>query len=150
MILRQQPVDLKTSIQWVAVPVILSDSLMQLATAQYFSLRTKKKDGSQVDTPVWFVPAPEEQTYHVFANIGSGKVKRIRNFAEAYVARCDIRGKVLGEWQAAHAELVAESDAIYATFRSKYGLIFRIFDFFSWLGGKNKERQMIKVTINAE
>ena len=72
---------------------------MQLATAQYFSLRTKKKDGSQVDTPVWFVPAPEEQTYHVFANISSGKVKRIRNFAETYVARCDIRGKVLGEWQ---------------------------------------------------
>ena len=123
---------------------------MKLDTAQYFSLRTKKKDGTHVDTPVWFVPAPEEKTYFVFTNSNSGKVKRIRNFAAADVAVCNMRGKLLGQWQPAHAELVAESDAIYAAFRSKYGLTFRVFDFFSWLGGKHKERQMIRVTTEAE
>ena len=66
------------------------------------------------------------------------------------IAVCDVRGKLLGVWQPARAELVAESDTIYAAFRAKYGLTFRIFDFFSWLGGKHKERQMIQVTTDPE
>jgi PPOX class probable F420-dependent enzyme len=117
-------------------------------TANYISLRSKKKDGSQIDTPVWFVRAPDDDSYHVFTNVNSGKVKRVRNFPEVEIAVCDIRGKLLGEWQPARAEIVAESDTIYAAFRAKYGLTFRIFDFFSWLGGKHKERQMIQVTTD--
>ena len=123
---------------------------MALDTANYFSLRSKKKDGSQVDTPVWFVRALDDDSYHVFTNVNSGKVKRVRNFPKVEIAVCDVRGKLLGEWQQARAELVAESDAIYAAFRAKYGLTFCIFDFFSWLGGKHKERQMIQVTTDPE
>ena len=123
---------------------------MALDTANYFSLRSKKIDGSQVDTPVWFVRALDDDSYHVFTNVNSGKVKRVRNFPKVEIAVCDVRGKLLGEWQPARAELVAESDAIYAAFRAKYGLTFRIFDFFSWLGGKHKERQMIQVTTDPE
>ena len=53
---------------------------MTLESESYFSLRTKKKDGSFVDTPVWFVRAPEAHAYYVFANINSGKVKRITSW----------------------------------------------------------------------
>ena len=123
---------------------------MALDTANYFSLRSKKKDGSQVDTPVWFVRALDDDSYHVFTNVNSGKLKRVRNFPKVEIAVCDVRGKLLGVWQPARAELVAESDTIYAAFRAKYGLTFRIFDFFSWLGGKHKERQMIQVTTDPE
>ena len=123
---------------------------MNLDTANYFSLRTKKKDGSHVDTPVWFVRAAPARTYHVFANINSGKVKRIRNFATVDVAVCDWRGKLLGEWLPARAELVAETDDIYAAFGAKYGLTYRVFDFFSKLGGKRKERQIIRVSDLAD
>ena len=123
---------------------------MSLESESYFSLRTKKKDGSFVDTPVWFVRAPEAHAYYVFANINSGKVKRIRNFAEVAVAVCDWRGKILGSWLSARAELVAESEGIYAGFGAKNGLTYRVFDFFSRLGGKRKERQIILVSHVAE
>lgn len=118
---------------------------MILDTVPYFNLRTKRKDGSLVETPVWFVTAPQGEIHHVFTNIHSGKVKRIKNFSEVDVAVCDWRGRLLGDWQPARAELVAETDAIYAAFLSKYGLIYRVFDFFSRLGGKHKERQIICV-----
>ena len=120
---------------------------MTLAAATYFNLRTQKKDGTFVNTPVWFVQAPEAGTYHVFANINSGKVKRIRNFEAVQFAVCDWQGKLLGDWQSGQAELVAESDAIYDAFRSKYRMTFKVFDFFSKLFGKHKERQIIRVVI---
>ena len=120
---------------------------MTLAAATYFNLRTQKKDGTLVNTPVWFVRASEADTYHVFANINSGKVKRIRNFEAVQVAVCDWQGKLLGDWQSGQAELVAESDAIYDAFRSKYRMTFKVFDFFSKLFGKHKERQIIRVVI---
>ena len=116
---------------------------MTLAAATYFNLRTQKKNGTFVNTPVWFVQAPEADTYHVFANINSGKVKRIRNFEAVQVAVCDWQGKLLGDWQSGQAELVAESDAIFDAFRAKYRMTFRVFDFFSKLFGKHKERQII-------
>ena len=120
---------------------------MTLAAATYFNLRTQKKDGTLVNTPVWFVRAPEADTYHVFANINSGKVKRIRNFEAVQVAVCDWQGKLLGDWHSGQAELVAESDAIYDAFRSKYRMTFKVFDFFSKLFGKHKERQIIRAVI---
>ena len=120
---------------------------MTLAAATYFNLRTQKKDGTLVNTPVWFVRAPEADTYHVFANINSGKVKRIRNFEAVQVAVCDWQGKLLGDWQSGQAELVAESDAIFDAFKSKYRMTFKVFDFFSKLFGKHKERQIIRVVI---
>ena len=92
--------------------------------------------------------APEADAYHVFANVSSGKVKRIRNFEAVQVALCNWQGKLLGEWQPGQAELVAESDAIYDAFRAKYRMTFRVFDFFfSKLFGKHKERQIIRVVI---
>ncbi len=123
--------------------------MVTLATAPYFNLKTRKKNGTFVDTPVWFVPASQNNSYHVFANIHSGKVKRIKNFAAVQIAICDVRGRLLGEWQPGHAELVCESEEIYAAFKAKYRLVFRLFNFFSRLFGKHKERQMIRVELLA-
>ena len=122
---------------------------MTIDEAPYFSLRTRKKDGSYVDTPVWFVSSPQRDTYHVFTNIQSGKVKRIKNFSDVELAVCDWRGKLQSNWRPANAELVPETDAIYAAFLAKYGLTYRVFDFFSRLGGKHKERQIICVTTTS-
>ncbi len=122
---------------------------MIIDKAPYFSLRTRKKDGSYVDTPVWFVSSPQRDTYHVFTNIQSGKVKRIKNFSDVELAVCDWRGKLQSNWRPANAELVPETDAIYAAFLAKYGLTYRVFDFFSRLGGKHKERQIICVTTTS-
>jgi PPOX class probable F420-dependent enzyme len=120
---------------------------MTLHNGKYFSLRTQKRDGSYVDTPVWFVSASKGGAHHVFANINSGKVKRIRNFATVQIAVCDWRGGLLGPWQPARAELVPESVSIYVAFQAKYGLVYRVFELFSRLLGKHKERQMICVSL---
>ena len=75
----------------------------------YFNLKTKKRDGRQVPTPVWFV-LRSDGTYIVLANINSGKVKRIRNFPETQAALCNWRGAVYGPWVTLTAILIEQSD----------------------------------------
>ena len=121
--------------------IVISDN------EKYFNLGTLKRDGSFVDTPVWFAQETKAEVYVVLANVNSGKIKRIRNFSDAQVAVCDWKGKLKGEWQKAEVKLVDELENHTRLFRTKYGLQFRVFEFFSWLSGKRKERQMILVTV---
>ena len=110
----------------------------------YFNLKTKKRDGRQVPTPVWFV-LRSDGTYIILANINSGKVKRIRNFPETQAALCNWRGAVCGPWVALTAILIEQSDDFLKLFRSKYGLQFHIFEWASRISGKYKERQFIQL-----
>jgi PPOX class probable F420-dependent enzyme len=41
----------------------------------------------------------------------TGKVKRIRNNPRVRIAPCDMRGKILGEWVEARAEIVTGEEA---------------------------------------
>lgn len=125
----------------MAIPNMISES------EKYFSLGTLKRDGSFIDTPVWFAQEKNAEGYVVLANVNSGKVKRIRNFGDVRVAVCDWKGGLRGEWLNAEAKLVDELETHVRLFRSKYGFQFRVFEFFSWLSGKRKERQMILVTL---
>ena len=77
--------------------------------------------------------------------MNSGKVKRIRNFAETQAAVCNWRGVVHGPWMALSAVLIEESEDFIELFRSKYGLQFRVFEFASRISGKDKERQFIQL-----
>ena len=110
----------------------------------YFNLKTKKRDGRQVPTPVWLV-LQQDGTYIVLANINSGKVKRIRNFPETQAAICNWRGAAYGPWIVLSAVLIEESEDFIELFRSKYGLQFRVFEFASRISGKYKERQFIQL-----
>ena len=117
---------------------------------KYFNLGTLKRDGSYVDTPVWFAKENLGPGFYVLANIKSGKIKRLKNFDAARVAICDWKGRLKEEWQPVVAELVAESEDIIRLFRSKYGLPFYVFEFFSWLSRKRKERQMILLKLTEQ
>ena len=112
----------------------------------YFNLGALKRDGSYVDTPVWLAKGSSGDVFYVLANVMSGKVKRLRNVDSTRIAICDWKGRLKGDWELASAELVTESVDMIRLFRSKYGLQFYVFEFFSWLSGKRKERQMILVT----
>ena len=118
---------------------------MVSADETYFTLGTLKRDGSYVDTPVWFAKKKLGAGFYVLANVKSGKVKRLRNFDSTRIASCDWKGRLKGDWELASAELVSESVDMIRLFRSKYGLQFYVFECFSWLSGKRKERQMILV-----
>ena len=111
----------------------------------YFNLGTLKRDGSYVDTSVWFAKRSSGDAFYVLANVKSGKVKRLRNFDSIRIAVCDWKGRLKGDWELASAELVTESEHVIRLFPSKYGLQFYVFEFFSRLSGKIKERQMILV-----
>ena len=114
---------------------------------KYFNFGTLKRDGSYVNTPVWFVQEQEGNGYLIIANVNSGKVKRIRNFSTARIAISDCRGGLKGEWQNAEVELVPGPEPLMNLFRRKYGVSFNIYEFFSWLFGKSKQHQMIRLIL---
>jgi hypothetical protein len=84
---------------------------------KYLNLETFKKSGDGVKTPVWFVADPsaslDSNGAKLYAyTIGvSGKVKRVRNNARVRIAPCDMRGRVLGEWVEARAEIITGEEA---------------------------------------
>jgi len=83
-----------------------------VAGHKYLNLETFKKNGAGVKTPVWFAADPSssldssDAKLYVYTIGVSGKVKRIRNNPRVKIAPCDMRGKVLGEWVDARAEIV--------------------------------------------
>ena len=117
---------------------------------KYVNLSTQKKDGSFVNTPVWFAQDGDKNDFYIFSAGEAGKVKRIRNFSSVKVAICDFKGNLRGEWISAQAELIDEEDSkvrAYRQLHKKYGLTIKVFDFFSKLFGKYKKRQVIKFKI---
>jgi len=117
---------------------------------KYVNLSTQKKDGSFVNTPVWFAQDGDKNDFYIFSAGEAGKVKRIRNFSSVKVAICDARGNLQGKWISAQAELIDEEESkirAYRQLHKKYGLTIKVFDFFSKLFGKYKQRQVIKFKI---
>ncbi len=77
---------------------------------EYISLATQKRDGSFVNTPVWFAQEGATNIYYVYSLKNVGKVKRIRNFPEVKVGICTYSGKPKGGWFYAIADLVDEPE----------------------------------------
>lgn len=88
-----------------------------LANHKYLSLETLRKSGQGVRTPIWFAPDPSVSLdsaaakLYVYTIGNSGKVKRIRNSPRVRIAPCDMRGRLLGSWLDAKAEIVAGAEA---------------------------------------
>lgn len=117
-----------------------------LEDARYINLATYRRDGTAVETPVWF--AEQRGAYYVFSAGESGKVRRLRNSSQARIAPCDHQGRVLGDWVEAKAAIVTdttEQQTAYRALRRKYGWQMHLLDFFSRLGGKIKKRAVIRI-----
>jgi uncharacterized protein len=81
---------------------------------KYLSLESFRKNGQGVRTPVWFAGDPVSgvpQKLYVYSEADSGKAKRIRRNSRVRIAPCDMRGKLLGDWIEARAEIVAGEEA---------------------------------------
>jgi PPOX class probable F420-dependent enzyme len=103
---------------------------------KYLNVETFRKNGQGVRTPVWFAGEPDNdapQKLYVYSTSDSGKAKRIRNNGRVRVAPCDVRGKVLGEWIDARAEIVTGVDAERGMqlLNKKYMPWKQLLDFFS-------------------
>lgn len=103
--------------------------LDRFVAAQYVSLVTTKRDGTQVATPVWFTRVGDE--LGIITESEAGKVKRIRHTPTVTLAVCDVRGRVAdGETHhAGTARLVTGDDAVAVrrAVARRYGLTYRLF-----------------------
>ena len=118
---------------------------------KYINLATQRKDGTFVNTPVWFTKDEQSNDYFIFSAGEAGKVKRIRNFSSVKVAICNFKGDLKGDWVSAQAELIDEEDSItraYGQFQRKYSVSLKVINFFSRLFGKYKKRQIIKFNLS--
>jgi uncharacterized protein len=123
--------------------------MISLNQTNYLSLATFRKTGAEVRTPVWF--AQQGGTFYLFSNGSAGKVKRLRNSTRARVAPCDVRGKILGEWSEAEAQLLTDPmDAARAhrALLDRYGWQMALLDFFAKLVGRARERVFIAVRLS--
>lgn len=122
-----------------------------LDEARYVNLATFRRSGVAVETPVWFAEGREAGVYFVFSAGAAGKVKRLRRSNAARVAPCDVRGKLLGEWRPARAEIVTQPVEItqaLAALRRKYGWQMWLTDCFARLSGRFSKRAYLRVTVS--
>jgi len=93
---------------------------VEIQGQKYISLGTLRRNGSVVQTPVWF--GEENDKLYVMTKSTLGKSKRIRNNPQVRVAPCTIRGKITGPMFDASARLLsAEAFAkARATINRKY------------------------------
>jgi PPOX class probable F420-dependent enzyme len=85
----------------------------QIAGQKYVSLKTFRKSGVGVATPVWF--GEEDGKLYVMTRSDMGKAKRIRNNPRVGVAPCTIRGTVTGAEFAATARILPVEEHARAT-----------------------------------
>ncbi|MDP6980537.1 MAG: PPOX class F420-dependent oxidoreductase [Myxococcota bacterium] len=119
------------------------------ADARYISVETFRRNGRGVKTPVWCAPCGNEIA--VFTERKAGKVKRLRNNDRIRVARCDMRGKVHGDWVEGTARIVdskREEDHAYAALREKYGWLMMVTDLLSTLSGRIRGRAVLMLRLD--
>src|SRR5215470_6821115 len=114
---------------------------------RYLNLESVKRDGTPVQTPVWF--AEEQGVLYVYTLANAGKVKRIRRPPRIRLAPCTMRGTVIGPWVEADATIVDATTAAHghALLRQKYGWLKGIGDLFSYL--LHRERVVIAIRFPA-
>ncbi|MCH7869415.1 MAG: PPOX class F420-dependent oxidoreductase [Myxococcales bacterium] len=126
-------------------------SRQDCADSTYINLETFKRDGNGVKTPVWCAPLGDKLV--VFTEAKAFKVKRLSRDPKIRVARCDMRGKVRGEWCTGTGRLAdsqAEQDLAYAALHKKYGWIMRVTDFFSTLTGRIHGRAILVLSLDID
>jgi uncharacterized protein len=119
-----------------------------LDDARYVNLLSFKRDGGEAKTPVW--AAPIDGKLGIYTAGDSYKVKRIRRNPAVRVARCDVRGNLMGPWYEGTCAIVedpARRARILEALLRKYGLQMRILNFFATLSGRAKKRVFLEVTV---
>ena len=123
-----------------------SNPFAALALQQFMLLKTFRKNGVEVPTPVWF--AHEDSKLYVMTPASTAKVKRIRNNSHVTVTPCDRAGKIIGndnELEGNASELPAsEYQHAIALLARKYGLLYKIFTGFMNL--RKVQRTYIEIT----
>lgn len=130
---------------------MMSDSVIpsDIAEAKYVALKSFRKSGEAVITPVWIVHENDE--LFIFTQGDSGKVKRIRRDGRVEIAPSSMRGTVKGEWQTGVAQVEdspAAVDHVIDLLERKYGLEYKLFVLFKSKEKVRKGRVIVRVRLN--
>jgi PPOX class probable F420-dependent enzyme len=109
----------------------VTPTLADLAKAQYILLTTFTKDGRPKPVPIW--AAADGDRLLVITEEKSWKVKRIRNTPRVTLATCTMRGRPTSEAVEGTAALLDKSEtaAVYDAIGKRYGIVGKVFNFFS-------------------
>jgi PPOX class probable F420-dependent enzyme len=109
--------------------------LAALFAGRYLSGTSFKRDGTGVETPVWFVS--DGGRLFALTDLHSGKVKRIRRNPRVLVAACRPDGKLRGELLPARAEVLTatpELERVRRLLIQRYKISYRVVMLFYRLG----------------
>ena len=123
-----------------------NDKLARFDNQKYLNLETYRKNGSAIQTPMWFARAGEIIYLYTLAN--AMKVKRIGNNPRVRIVPSNARGTPTGEWVEGRARIVdaAEAERGHLLLRQKYGWMKKIGDLFSRV--RKRERVVIAIRLD--
>jgi hypothetical protein len=109
----------------------VTPTFADLAKSQYILLTTFTKDGKPKPVPIW--AAADGDRLLVITEEDSWKVKRIRNTPRVTLATCTMRGRPTSEAVEGTAAILDKSQtgAVYDAIGSRYGIVGKVFNFFS-------------------
>ncbi|MDA8369622.1 MAG: PPOX class F420-dependent oxidoreductase [Nocardiopsaceae bacterium] len=105
---------------------------------EYFALRTFRRDGTAVSTPIWL--APTQGLLYAYTPGRSWKVRRIHRNPRVEVAPSDFSGEPHGRWRSGRARILPESELRTAkrAMTAKYRNRFRWFTIVTLIGRPRK------------
>jgi PPOX class probable F420-dependent enzyme len=118
-----------------------------LANEQFVSLKTFRKSGEAVATPIWFAFDPEDDRKLYFVtDEKTGKVKRLRNNSRVQLAPCDRAGNVHGPEIEATATFVSQTERLRANaiLAKRFGLFYRVIAFIAAF--RRSQRTWLEIT----
>ena len=90
----------------------MDNRFQQFVKQRTVSLRTRKRNGTWVATPVNIAVDNDHAYFRTYG--GSGKSKRLRNFAEIEIAPSTVQGRATGSYVSAFARLLTRDESRHA------------------------------------
>ncbi|GAB1814552.1 PPOX class F420-dependent oxidoreductase [Mycobacterium sp. MUNTM1] len=128
----------------------MTPTFADLAKAQYILLTTFTKDGKPKPTPIWAALDKQRgDRLLVITQETSWKVKRIRNTPRVTLATCTMNGRPTSEAVEGTAAILDKSEtaAVYDAIGKRYGVVGKVFNFFSKLRGGMKNNVGLELKV---
>jgi PPOX class probable F420-dependent enzyme len=130
----------------------VTPTFADLAKAQYILLTTFTKDGRPKPTPIWAAVDKDRGDRLLVITVGdSWKVKRIRNTPRVTLATCTMGGRATSDAVEGTAALLdkSETGAVYDAIGNRYGILGKVFNFFSKLRGGMENNVGLELRVAA-